>query len=278
MNKQYPQLAVIGGGNIASSIIGGLIGSGWRAEHIKVSDPSAAQRSKLAKCYGIDCVPENRLCIAGAAVVVLAVKPQQLRQAVASIAQPVRHNKPLIISIAAGIRSADILAWLNANIAFVRVMPNTPAVVNQGVSGLFANRLCSPQQRQLAASIMQAVGAIIWVDDEALIDTVTAVSGSGPAYFFKLMELMMQAAIANGMDAAAARTLVVETALGAATLMRQSDLAPAELRRQVTSPAGATEAAITTMQKCGIDTAIISGVNAAILRSAELSAEFGGAN
>ena len=188
-----------------------------------------------------------------------------------------KNSRPLVISIAAGISSDDIVAWSGERIPCVRAMPNTPALVNCGVSGLYANFECSAAQRLQAAELMAAVGKIVWVKDESLINTVTGVSGSGPAYFFKMMELMMEQAMANGLDAESAHTLVVETALGAAMLIRQSPLSPADLRKQVTSPRGTTDAAINAMENGGIDDAVRDGVQAAISRSAELSEQFGGA-
>ncbi|MGB5708276.1 MAG: pyrroline-5-carboxylate reductase [Arenicellales bacterium] len=275
-NPDRPIVAFIGGGNMSSSIIGGLIKSGWPTEKIRVSDPVAEQRQKLITQYSIYCFEENGACVDGAEVVVLGVKPQMLKEAVASIADQLSEQTPLLVSIAAGIPSDSIISWIGRELPFIRVMPNTPALVNCGVSGLFANSLTTKPQRQLAESLMHAVGEVIWVNDENLIDTVTGVSGSGPAYFFKMMELMIAEGIANGLTPAAAKSLVIETARGAASLIRSSSLEPAELRHQVTSPGGTTEAGIRYMEQAGIDDAIRGGVKAAILRSSELSRQFGG--
>ena len=276
MTEKHPKLAFIGGGNMARSIIGGLIASNWPATQICVADPDAGQRKILLDKFGVRCVEDNQQCITDAKVVIMAVKPQMMRQVVSPMAAQLTTSMPLIISIAAGIRSDQLLGWIGTQLPMVRVMPNTPALVNKGVSGLYANALCSAEDKQIADSLMQAVGEVVWVDQERLIDTVTGVSGSGPAYFFKMMELMLEQGIASGLTPDAARTLVIETALGAATLMRQSNEHPAELRRQVTSPAGTTEAGINEMQHCGIDHAVKSGVRAAIERSEQLSKEFGG--
>jgi len=269
-------IAFIGGGNMASSIIGGLVSSGWPASMIRVSDPVDSQRENLSQKFGVQCYEDNQLCIESADVVILAVKPQMLRQVVTPISSSLQDSTPLIISIVAGISSRDTMDWIGVNLPFIRVMPNTPALVNRGVSGLYATSSTSDSQRELAATLMKSVGEVVWVNQESLIDTVTGVSGSGPAYFFKLMELMIAEAEANGLDAESAQTLVVETAAGAAALMQQSALRPAELRRQVTSPGGTTNAGIQFMEQAGIEQAVRGGVRAAVLRSAELAEEFGG--
>ncbi len=269
-------IAFIGGGNMAASIIGGLLASGWPANAIRVADPSAERRAFLESEHGITCFTDNGECISDAGSVVLAVKPQVLRDVVAPLSGQLGEQQPLLISIVAGIRSADVLGWIGAELPYVRVMPNTPALVNRGVSGLWANEHTGEEQRARAEETMRAVGAVVWVDDEAGIDAVTGVSGSGPAYFFKVMELMIDAAESHGLAPGAARTLVVETALGAATLMGASELSPAELRRQVTSPGGTTEAGMRQMEAAGIDAAVRGGVDAAVRRSTQLSDEFGG--
>ncbi len=260
---------------MASSIIGGLIESGWPPQKIHVSEPLAQQRENLANRFGLVCYDDNSACVNSADVVILAVKPQVLHEAVSSISTALQSNLPLLISIVAGISSADTLRWVGADLPFIRVMPNTPALVNRGVSGLFANEFASKQQKHLSESIMQAVGQVVWVDEERLIDVVTGVSGSGPAYFFKTMELILAEGIANGLDPSAAKTLVIQTALGAATLAEQSSFAPDQLRKQVTSPGGTTEAGILSMEMAGIDKTIRDGVKAAITRSAQLAEQFG---
>lgn len=270
------RLCFIGGGNMASSIIGGLVSSGWQADHITVADPSDVQRRKLESETGVRCTHDNAAAVEGADVVIWAVKPQVLQQAVESIAARLADIKPMMISIAAGIPASSTISWAGTKLPLVRVMPNTPALIGKGVSGLFATDETSESQRQLATSIMRAVGEVVWVDNEQLIDAVTGVSGSGPAYFFKLMELMIEEGIAAGLDPANARKLVVETGIGAASLLQHSDLSAAELRRQVTSPNGTTQAGIEAMEAGGIDEAVRRGVRAAISRSEELSNEFGG--
>lgn len=292
------RIAFIGGGNMARSLIGGLMNAGWQGDALTVSEPAADARAELQRRFGGDgvaCVDSNAAAVEAVAaaksvdagadsgpvgvvagVVVLAVKPQVLRAAVESARAELQRHQPLIISIAAGIRCADIARMAGVELALVRAMPNTPALVNAGVSGLFANALVTPVQRELAESILRAVGETLWVDDEALIDTVTGISGSGPAYLFKWMELLAAAAEAHGLQRGAARKLVAQTALGAALLANNNGASPGELRRQVTSKGGATEAALRAMEAGGLDAAMRQGIDAAIHRSNELADEFAG--
>lgn len=299
------RIAFIGGGNMARSLIGGLLNAGWCGGNLSVAEPAAAAREELKQRFGgrgVTCVDDNAAAVAAAApvahadavaepapgakfaaaaaapagIVVLAVKPQSLRAAVQSAAAELQRHRPLLISIAAGVRCADILRWAGAEFAIVRAMPNTPALVNAGISGLFANRMVSGKQRALAESVLRAVGETLWVDDEALIDTVTGISGSGPAYLFKWMELLAAGAQAHGLDRDAARRLVAQTALGAALLAKHNGLAPAELRRQVTSSGGVTEAALQQMDALGLDDAVLQGIDAAVRRSAQMADEFAG--
>ena len=269
------KLAFIGGGNMSRSIIGGLVSSGWQGSNISVSDPVAEQRDLLQESFGVNCYEDNNHCIEQADVVIFSVKPQILKLAALSVNQQIVRDKPLLISIAAGIKISQVLNWIGMDLPFIRVMPNTPALINQGVSGLLANDLASVANKSDAEVIMQAVGPVVWVNEEKNIDAVTGISGSGPAYFFKLMEVMIATAIENGLPPETAKTLTLQTALGAANLALDSEHLPAELRRQVTSPKGTTEAAINTMENNGLDKAVQAGINAAIKRSDELANEFG---
>ncbi|MGR3985366.1 MAG: pyrroline-5-carboxylate reductase, partial [Gammaproteobacteria bacterium] len=211
-------------------------------------------------------------------VVVFAVKPQALRQAAGSVAAELQRGKPLLISIAAGIRCDDVLRWAGGPLALVRAMPNTPALVGAGITGLFANALVGDAQRELAQAVLRAAGETLWVAREELIDAVTAISGSGPAYFFKVMEVMADSAAAHGLAREAANQLAVHTARGAAALASErAAAAPAELRRQVTSPGGTTEAALAEMESGGFDRALRRGIDAARARAAALADEFGAA-
>ena len=273
--KPDPTLAFIGGGNMARSIIGGLVSSGWPVDRVRVSDPSRSQRDFLEDEFNLSCFEDNGQCVETAETVILAVKPQVLRQALDSIRDPLVARQPLLISIAAGIRSTTIARWVGEEIPIVRVMPNTPALVNCGISGMMANPLASDQQKRDAEQIMRAVGEIVWVDSDEDIDTVTGISGSGPAYFFKLMEIMIQTGVQHGLDGPTAGKLALQTALGAAKLALDSEHGPDELRRQVTSPGGTTEAAIRAMEDRDIDATFSSGITAAIVKSDDLAKTLG---
>ena len=260
---------------MARSIIGGLIAAGADPDRIHVSDPQADQCRLLESRFRVATSPDNASCVTANRVLVLAVKPQVMQQALASVQDELRAHRPVLISIAAGIRIGDMLRWAGCELPVIRVMPNTPALVNCGVSGLFANPLAGAGPRKIAEQIMQSVGAVVWLDRERDIDTVTGISGSGPAYFFRLMEIMMESAREHGLDAAAARTLVLQTALGAARLAVDDPAPPGELRRQVTSPQGTTEAALKSMEEHGMEAAVKSGIDAAVHRSGELATQLG---
>jgi pyrroline-5-carboxylate reductase len=273
-----PRIAFIGAGNMAASLIGGLRAQGVPAERIRASDPSAEQRARLGAEHGIFLCAENAEAVAGADVVVLAVKPQVMKPVCQALAPSLTGN-PLIVSIAAGIPCASLEQWLGSSSAeksaIVRCMPNTPALLRQGVSGLFANARVSPEQRAQAEQLLSAVGVALWLDEEKLIDAVTAVSGSGPAYFFLLIEAMTAAGEQLGLPRETAAQLTLQTALGAARMATESDVDAAELRRRVTSPNGTTEAAIKAFQAGGFETLVQQALNAAAARSAELAEQLG---
>ncbi len=268
-------ISFIGGGNMAHSIIGGLVASGWTANRIHVADPVESCRNLLEQEFGVHVYHDNQPCVENSRIVVFAVKPQMMRQAVTSIDHQLRTYKPLVMSIAAGIRIADIIRWSSAALPIVRVMPNTPALINSGVSAMLANPQTIDHQRLIAESVMQSVGSVVWVDSERDIDVVTGISGSGPAYYFKLMEIMINSAKDNGLDQQTATTLVLQTAVGAARLALASEHPPARLRQQVTSPGGVTEAALSFMEENGIDRIIADGIEAAIEKSNELATAVG---
>lgn len=247
-NKPGQNIAFIGAGNMAAAIIAGLVDGGFAASSITASDPNAEQLASLAKRYGINTSADNHQAVANADVVVLAVKPQVLG-AVASDLAPALGHGPLLISIAAGIDCRSLSAWLGEDCAIVRCMPNTPALVNVGASGLYANPHTSAAQKALAESILSAVGIVAWLPDEQQLHAVTAVSGSGPAYFFYMMEAMIDAGVAQGLSRELASELAIETALGAATLAKQSPEGPDVLRQRVTSPNGTTEQAILSFER-----------------------------
>ena len=275
--KTNAKISFIGGGNMAAALLGGLVRGGWPAEALAVAEPRAEQRRELTKRFGVSCFEDNAECAARADAVVFAVKPQALREAAHSVADALRRGKPLLISIAAGIRCDDLLRWAGDDFALVRAMPNTPALVGAGITGLFANAQASAAQRELAQEVLRAAGGTLWVAREELMDAVTAVSGSGPAYFFKMMEVMAESAAAHGLAREDAGELAVQTALGAAMLAREQSGDPAELRRQVTSPGGTTEAALLAMENGGFERALRGGMDAARARAAEIADELGAA-
>ena len=220
------EIAFIGGGNMARSIIGGLVASGYDPNSIRAADPDPGQRAALTQSYGIRCFDNNNECIIDSNIIVLAVKPQVMKIAIQESRDAITRTVPLLVSIAAGIRIKEILRWCGCDLPVIRVMPNTPALINAGVSGLYANSLASETQQQTAENIMRAVGPAVWVNSESDIDVVTGISGSGPAYFFRLMEIMIAAAIDEGLDRDTAATLVLNTALGAARLASEGSLSP----------------------------------------------------
>lgn len=269
----HPRITFIGAGNMATSLIGGLLAQGIPASHIRASDPGAEQRAKVAAEFGIELFESNAEAIAGADVVVLATKPQVLKGVSQALAPSLQPGQ-LIVSIAAGITCASLASWLG-DVAIVRCMPNTPALLRQGVSGLYANAKVSAAQRLQAEQLLSAVGLALWLDEEQLIDAVTAVSGSGPAYFFLLIEAMTAAGEKLGLPRATAAQLTLQTALGAARMATESDVEAAELRRRVTSPNGTTEAAIKTFQAGGFEALVQQALDAAARRSAELAEQLG---
>ena len=269
-------ISFIGGGNMAASIIGGLVADGRPATTITVADPSAETLAGLAARWpGIRTTEDNNTAVQGADVVVLAVKPQVMRAVCEDLTADLGDRSLLVLSIAAGVRAGDIDRWLGGNRAIVRCMPNTPALVQSGASGLFATNAVSDDQRNAAERIMRAVGLTLWVNDEPKLDAVTAVSGSGPAYFFYVMEAMQAAGEKLGLSAEQARLLVLETAFGAAKLALESRDDAATLRARVTSKGGTTERAIQTLEAGGLRTLFEDALAAAAKRADELGDELG---
>ncbi|GAB6068466.1 pyrroline-5-carboxylate reductase [Methylothermus subterraneus] len=260
---------------MAGSLIGGLLADGFPADAIWAADIDRDKLESLAQRTGIHAAGTAQEVAACCDLVVLAVKPQAIREVATEIAAPVQARKPLIVSIAAGIRERDLERWLGGEVAIVRAMPNTPALVQAGATGLHANVYVSPEQRNRAESLLRAVGLTVWVEEEALLDAVTAVSGSGPAYFFLLMEALEKAGMNLGLAPATARLLVAQTALGAAKLALEAEVGPQELRRRVISPGGTTERALAVLQAGEFEALIKRAVDAAWARSVELSAQLG---
>ncbi len=267
------RIGFIGGGNMARSLVGGLIAGGLDATRLQVAEPDAARRAELDERFGVTTSDDNGAVASAVDVLVLAVKPQVLHAVVTRLAPVLGPRPPLLISIAAGVRAESIARWLGRPLALVRAMPNTPALVRSGATALFANPEVSAYQRSRAESIMRAVGQTLWIDDEALMDAVTALSGSGPAYFFLFMEALEQAAIDLGLEPGAARLLTLETAQGAARMALSSEEGPAQLRERVTSPGGTTEAALGVFAEGGFAALIARALAAARDRSDELAVQ-----
>jgi pyrroline-5-carboxylate reductase len=265
-------VAFIGGGNMARSLIGGLVARGRAPAAIRVAEPVAALRDALRADYGVAVFEGGAQAVDGAATWVLATKPQVLRGVCEGLAPLAQAARPLVVSIAAGITAAQLERWLGGGVPVVRTMPNTPALLGAGVTGLFASARVDAAGRALAEALLGAAGQTVWIDDEAQMDAVTAVSGSGPAYVFLLAEALVDAAVAEGLPADAARTLALQTVLGAARMLTESDVDAAELRRRVTSPGGTTQAALEAFEAGGFRALVASAVHAARVRGSELSA------
>lgn len=265
-------IAFVGGGNMANSIIGGLVSKGFAPAAVRACDPLQENLDKLAKDYGVETTTDNASGVKGAAAVVLAVKPQIMKAVCEDLREHLNH-KPLIISIAAGIPVKKLNEWLGGDLATVRCMPNTPALVQAGASGLFANEHCDAEQKALAENIMKAVGIVEWLDDESLIDAVTAVSGSGPAYFFLFMEAMISAGVDQGLSRETATHLATQTCLGAGLLAKNSDVDVAELRRRVSSPGGTTLKAIESFEGNDLRRIVAQAMRACADRAEEMARE-----
>ena len=265
-------IAFIGGGNMARSLVGGLIARGVDAGTIRVAEPVAALREALAADFGVKVFAQATDAVAGADLWLLAVKPQVMRGVCTDLAPAARIQRPIAVSIAAGITASQLQRWLGGEAAVIRAMPNTPALLGAGVTGLYANERVDDTGRGRTERLLASAGRTVWITDEAKMDAVTAVSGSGPAYVFLLAEAMEAAARAEGLADDAARTLVLQTVLGAARMLTESDEAPAELRRRVTSPNGTTQAAIETFQAGGFETLVAQAIRAATERGRQLSA------
>jgi pyrroline-5-carboxylate reductase len=271
--SQFPAIAFIGGGNMASAIIGGLIRQGLPIDRIQVVEPYEPQRNALQQQFGITALPAADSSLAQAQLVVWAVKPQTFKDAAISVAGFSTHA--LHLSVAAGIRSDSIAQWLG-NDQIVRAMPNTPALVGQGMTGLFARPQVSAAQRLLAEQIITTTGQLVWVQQESQLDAVTALSGSGPAYVFYFLEAMQQAGVEMGLPAEQALQLAIGTFSGASQLAAQSGEAPAVLRERVTSKGGTTFAALEHMRAADIAAHFVGAMHAAERRAKALGDEFGG--
>ncbi|MCY4051041.1 MAG: pyrroline-5-carboxylate reductase [Gammaproteobacteria bacterium] len=273
MMKQ--KLAFVGGGSMARSLIGGLLANNYDPSLIRVSDPVSEQREALSNDFSVHILEDNLACIHDADVVIAAVKPQILKEVLISLHQHLDISSQFLISIAAGIRTDTMRYWISRDISLIRVMPNTPALIGCGASVLFANQNVKRSQKNIAENIMRAVGEVAWINNEDLLDAVTAISGSGPAYFFRIIEIMINSAKKNGLDPELSKNLVLQTALGAAQLAKASNLSASELRTQVTSKKGTTEAALNFLDNANIEALFEGAVSAAMIRSRELASELG---
>ncbi len=268
-------IGFIGAGNMARSLAGGLLGNGWDKSRLLLSDPDQQQRQAVENALGVAVYANNIDVAAKADILVLAVKPQVLQPVSQELAPTVQKKRPLVVSIAAGMRVANLQHWLGGGLAIIRAMPNTPALIAAGSTGLFANALTSELQREQAESILRAVGVVVWLPEERLLDVVTALSGSGPAYFFLIMEVLERAAIELGLAPDVARLLTLETAYGAAKMALEDGEDPAILRRRVTSPGGTTERALQILEEGKIRDLFNHALHAANERAGALADIFG---
>jgi pyrroline-5-carboxylate reductase len=266
-------IAFIGGGNMASCIIGGMIANGFSAQDIIVSEPGEQSRLRLEDTYGLTTLTDNQAAAKQADLIVLAVKPQ-IMQSVAIDLAPALGANSVVVSIAAGIPLRALQTWLGADSAIVRARPNTPAMLLEGATGLFANQHVDPTKRDLVTTIFQAIGYACWVETEAQIDAVIAVSGSGPAYFFRIIEIMQKVGQELGLPEQIARELSLQTALGSARMATESGTGAGQLREQVTSPGGTTQAALNTFEQLGLEATFREAMRSALNRAEEMAIDF----
>ena len=270
-----PRIAFLGGGNMARALIGGLVARGTAVTQLSVGEPAAPARELLARDFHIRVSADNRAAIDQCELIIVAVKPQEAAKVLRPLASQLQDGRAVLVSVAAGIPIASLNAWVGPGVPIIRSMPNRPALIGAGVTGLYAAPDVTAEQRLLAEQVMGAAGETVWVGRESDLDVVTALSGSGPAYFFLLAELMMQAAIAQGLDPAAARRLAVGTLHGAGALAHGSDGDLARLRQEVTSKGGTTEAALGAFAAADLNGIVAGALHAATQRSRDLAAKFG---
>ncbi|MCG8517472.1 pyrroline-5-carboxylate reductase [Marinobacter xestospongiae] len=269
-------ISFIGAGNMASAIIGGMIANGFNAENIWVSAPDDQHLQAIRKRFGVSITTDNRYCAQQADIVVLAVKPQVMADVCRDIAPVAQNTRPLMVSIAAGLEAATLDNWLGGGLPLVRVMPNTPSLVGKGAAGLYANSQVSDDQKASVEAVFKSIGSAQWVAQENLLHAVTALSGSGPAYFFLMLEALEAAATKAGIEAGTARELAIQTMAGAAEMAAQSEHDPAQLKRNVMSPGGTTEQAIHTFEDGGLRELVEKAYQAAFSRSEVMAKELAG--
>lgn len=270
------RIAFIGGGNMATSLIGGLIARGTPPGDLSVADPAAQQLARLRSDFGLRVTADGAAAVRDSDLVVLAVKPQHMAEAARGIAAELATGRRVVVSVAAGITLSSLESWLGPGHPLVRTMPNRPALIGAGVTAACAGPGVNAAERAAVEEVLSAVGALVWLEDEAQMDAVTAVSGSGPAYFFLLIEALEAAGRDLGLTGGTARLLAVQTALGAGRMAAESADPPSVLREQVTSRGGTTAAALAVLEEAGLRDALRRAVAAAARRSAQLSREFGG--
>ena len=266
-----PRIALIGCGNMGRSLAGGLIQAGWSADALQGVDPQPGQRDQLQQQTGIGVTTDGAAAVTRAEVVILAVKPLSMKDTLQELGVALRRHRPLVITVAAGIRIESIQAWIGAAVPLVRAMPNTPALLGAGATGLYCNAGVSGAQRKLTERILGSVGIVQWVEKEELLDVITALSGSGPAYFFLVMEGLIQAGVEMGLSPAQAQALTVQTALGAGRMAAAGTEDPALLRHRVTSPGGTTEQGVRVLEESGLREILLRAAQAARQRSEELA-------
>ncbi len=268
-----PTISFIGAGNMASAIIGGMLDSGFQAANIWVSAPDDSHLQSIRKQFGVSVTTDNRYCAQQADMVVLAVKPQVMASVCSDIAPVVQNTRPLMVSIAAGLEASTLDQWLGGGLPLVRVMPNTPSLVGKGAAGLYANDQVKDKQKAMVESVFNSIGSALWVEDESLLHAVTALSGSGPAYFFLMLEALEEAATEAGIASETARALAIQTMAGAAEMAGRSEHDPGQLKRNVMSPGGTTEQAIQTFEQGGLRDLVKKAYSAAYKRSGEMAKE-----
>jgi|TARA_R100000935_G_C2832991_1_gene166293 pyrroline-5-carboxylate reductase len=268
-----PTISFIGAGNMASAIIGGMLDSGFKAANIWVSAPDDNHLQSIRKQFGVSVTTDNRYCAEQADMVVLAVKPQVMASVCSDIAPVVQNTRPLMVSIAAGLEASTLDEWLGGGLPLVRVMPNTPSLVGKGAAGLYANDQVKEKQKTMVESVFNSIGSALWVEDESLLHAVTALSGSGPAYFFLMLEALEEAATDAGIAGETARALAIQTMAGAAEMAGRSEHDPGQLKRNVMSPGGTTEQAIQTFEEGGMRDLVKKAYSAAYKRSGEMAKE-----
>ena len=268
-----PTISFIGAGNMASAIIGGMLDSGFKAANIWVSAPDDNHLQSIRKQFGVSVTTDNRYCAEQADMVVLAVKPQVMASVCSDIAPVVQNTRPLMVSIAAGLEASTLDEWLGGGLPLVRVMPNTPSLVGKGAAGLYANDQVKEKQKTMVESVFNSIGSALWVEDESLLHAVTALSGSGPAYFFLMLEALEEAATDAGIAGETARALAIQTMAGAAEMAGRSEHDPGQLKRNVMPPGGTTEQAIQTFEEGGMRDLVKKAYSAAYKRSGEMAKE-----